>query len=193
MIYFRKILEYDPTFNGRYDEYGGYSKITLQEADPVIITNQSYKLDIPENIFKPIFSSPLRRAKQTANKYFQTEEIDILNDLREIKFDMHKLLSESEYQKERSNLVRERFIEAFINDELAENRQNIEARVNSVLKKLRKLEPNNYLVISHSFFLKIMECYLIEKELFKNPTLIKDHFNPLKKTFEFGKGFDVEL
>ncbi|RJR28212.1 hypothetical protein C4564_05930 [Candidatus Microgenomates bacterium] len=193
MIYFRKILEYDPTFEGKYDEYDGYSKITLQKLDPEIIVNQHYKLDLPKNVSQPIFCSPLTRAKQTAQKHFKLDGIEVLEDLQEIKFDMHKLLSKQEYKIEKSNLVRKRFIEAFINDELSESSQTIQRRLDSVLSKVSHLEPGNYLVISHSFFLKILQCYLAEKDLFKKPALLKVRFNPNKKTFDFGSGFELEL
>lgn len=193
VIYFRKILEYDPTFGGKYDEYDGYSEITLQKLDPEIIKNQTYKLDLPTSISLPIFCSPLKRARQTAQKHFETNEIETLADLLEIKFDMHRFLSKQEYKEEKSDLVRERFIEAFVDDELSESRQAIQKRLDSVLGKIRQLESGNYLLISHSFFLKLLHCYLVEKNLFNNPALLKKHFNPNKKTFDFGSGFEIEL
>ena len=192
-FYFRKTLEYDPTFNNKYDKYDGYTRIALQNVEPKIIPHQTHKLDIPKDISMPVFSSPHKRARQTAKKYFQVKDIEILEDLREIRFDMHTLLSKKEYQSKKSNFVRKRFIEAFISDELEESRDNIKTRLDFVINKLKKLEPANYLVISHSFFLKILECYLVEKDLFKNPMLFKKYFDPKCRTYDFGSGFDAVI
>lgn len=190
---FRKILEYDPTFNGKFSKYEGYNVTTLQQENPDILLNQKNILDIPQNITLPVFSSPLIRAMGTASKYYHANNIITLEDLSEIKFSLHSLLSESEYKNSGSTLVRERFVEAFISDSLIEKRLEIKSRMDILLNKFSLFKEGNYLLISHSFFMKVFQVYLENKNLFEDPSILKTRINPTRRLFEFGKGFEFSL
>ncbi|KXK09166.1 MAG: hypothetical protein UZ21_OP11001000224 [Microgenomates bacterium OLB22] len=52
----------------------------------------------------------------------------------------------------------------------------------------------NILVISHSFFMKLLEVYIrTDKMLYNRPQLLADHVDPLKKLYDFNTGFDFTL
>lgn len=189
-IYFRKILKYDPTINGKYSKYVGYSKITSQEIDPGIEFPIEHSLNIPPSLEPTVFSSKLLRSVQTVNQYFNEKEIIYLKELNEIQFELTSLLSKKEYEEEGSNLVRQRFIEAFIEDNLVEKRRETQARMDQLIKNFSSLKSGNYLVVSHSFFMKLLDIYLKNRNLFQQPTIIRKHFDFREKTFEFGEGFD---
>lgn len=189
-LYFRKILEYDPTFSGKLSRFNGYNLITSQKRDPSILDMQNYELSIPKNVSLKIIASSMKRAIETAYKYFNNSEVTVLDELREIKFELNSLLTEDEYHKGGSSLVRQRFIEAFILDSLSEKRHEIQTRMDSLIKKFLSQEFENYLIVSHSFFMKIFQIYLINQNLFDEPTLIKEYFDPNINTYKFGEGFD---
>lgn len=192
-IYFRKILKYNPTFGNQFSKYEGYSQITLQQTDPSIEIKQTDSLEVLTPISFPVFASSLKRGQDTARKYFDENKIVCLEELREIKFDLAKLLTNEEYLAQGSNLVRQRFIEAFIKDDLREKRSQIEDRIKFLMEKFSRLDEGNYLAISHSFFMKIFEIYTQNNNLFSNPKIFKKYFDPNKKTFEFGEGFEFKI
>lgn len=191
-IHFRKVLAYDPTLNSSYPKYVGYRQITLQKVNPPILPDQHGELDIPKNLTFPVFASSLQRGIDTAEKYFDKANILCIDELREVKFDLGSLLTQVEYQEYGSNLVRERFVNAFIDDELAEKRFEIKLRIDKIIEKFSQQE-GNWLLISHSFYMKIVQCYIQNKNLFETPILLKDYIVPEVRTFDFGKGFDITL
>lgn len=184
-IYFQKIFSYDPTFNKRYSKFEGYSHITKQRLSPSII-NLDEKI---MNKYSKIYSSNLKRAIQSAKLY--CDHVEILSDLNEIKFDLKHLVTEEEYNLYGSNLVREKFIKFFIEDELLESRKSIKSRVEKVLKIISELPDGRYLFISHSFFMKILQIYMVHHDIFENPEKLRKYFDVNKKTFESGKGFYI--
>lgn len=192
-IFVRKIFPYDPTFAGKYTKYQGYSLITLKKEDPGVRESKLLVLPEPPAI---IFTSSLRRGIGTGRligKQYGTKEQRSLSELNEVLFDLRFLLTEEEYNLMGSDLVRKRFIEAFIADKLAESRNHIKTRMNKVLDLVESLTTESYLFISHSFFMKLLQIYMEDSRLFEKPGILMDKFDPTKKTFEFGKGFEFNL
>lgn len=192
-IYFKKILKYDPTFGDTYTKFDGYQIISTQEFDPDIEKIQEKEIKIPENLLFPVFTSSLKRGIQSAQRYFDKEYITALDELKEIKFDLQSLLTKDEYEKYGSNLVRERFVEGFIKDSLLEKRHDIKKRIIYMENLFSDLIDGSYLVISHSFFMKIFQIYSKNKNLFEKPELLIGLFDIKTKTFDFGDGFEIEL
>ena len=140
-----------------------------------------------------VYCSPALRAIQTARVLAPKARMVIEEDLREIGFDLGELLSKTEYEKQGSNLVRKRFIEAFVEDNLGESRRQIGKRIERVLGKISRLDEEKILVVSHSFLLKVVESLLKEETIFSNPHLLDSLFNYQKRTFCPGEGFEVCL
>ncbi len=189
-----KIFPYDPTFHQKYDRYDGYALSTLQFEAPQV--TEDLQLHFRKDFNQPIICSNLLRSKQTAQKIADrlgSYNIESLKTINEVKFDLNKLLSKKEFNKSGSNLVRKRFINCFIEDNLTEKRENIKKRIHSLLSYLETLPDGNYLVISHSFFMKILETYLTHKNLFEKPEILKQTLNYHNKTYNFGEGFSFTL
>lgn len=193
-IFIRKVFPYEPTFNGKYSRYQGYCLSALQKESPSIKTECSIMIE--GIVQSPIYCSSLKRGQETAacfgkkmgvTKIFQTPH------LNEVLFDLKNLVSEEEYRSLGSNLVRKQFIQAFIEDRLLESRSNLEKRINFLFEDLNKLKGGNYLLISHSFFMKILQVYLKDGQLFNHPEILKVNFDYQQKTFEFGEGFEFNL
>jgi len=192
-IYVRKVFPYNPTFNGRFSKYEGYHLIGLQER--VVGINSTINVSLSEKISNPIYYSPLRRAEETALflKNALGLQIEQVEFIKEIKFSLKNLLTDDEYNLYGSKLVRERFAKSFIKDELTEKRSDIRERINKLIEFLRILPEGKYLLISHSFFMKVLQSYIKEKNLFENPQILNKHFNFNKKTFKNGKGFEFNV
>lgn len=191
-IFFRKVFPYDPTFGGKFSRYEGYSLITLQKDSPGV----SEVIPLKLKIGVPILASPLKRARETAvqvAKELSINKIEYLPCLSEVRFDLGSLVSESEFLKDGSNLVRKRFVEEFIKDNLSEKREDIKKRVQELEQMVNNLPQGNYLVIGHSFYMKILESYFKHKNLFEEPEVLALGFDCSKKTYDFGKGFEVVL
>lgn len=185
----RKTFPYDPTLSGKHKKYEGYRLIASQKTDPELIE----LLDInPDAVPDLILSSPLKRAVQTANFFSKQKNTPmiIMDDLREVQFDLKNLVSEVEFNKHGSNLVRQRFINSFIEDDLIDSRQQLQNRLNKTLDFIKKCERDKILIVSHSFLLKILETYLNDSFLFERPKIIKSYFDTTQKTYEFGEGYN---
>ncbi|MBU0569972.1 histidine phosphatase family protein [Patescibacteria group bacterium] len=192
-FYVRKTIKYDPTFGRQFSRYDGYKFIALKKEDPDI---EGCLIDVPPMGIKKIFHSTQKRGIETAqmfSKDLKVKNLTALKELKEITFDLGNLLNEKEFNKFGSNLVRKRFIEAFVNDTLMESRKKIRKRTDDLLEKLSKLNGGNYLIISHSFLMKLLHVYLLDQNLFDCPEILSKYFDTTKKTFEFGCGFEFSL
>ena len=130
----RKISEYSPLIP-KMTKYDSYNLIVKQEYSPGILKRAS----VINPVYDGIFSSDLRRGVESSNLYLSKKPTILLSDLREIKFSLKSLLSENEYSKFGSNLVRERFVLGFERNRLLESRKVIKGRLLAVIKKLNDL------------------------------------------------------
>lgn len=113
------------------------------------------------------------------------------DSLREIKFDLRTMCAREEFDSKRSVAVRRRFIEFFLEDRLPISRI---ATIDEVEKTLKLcLEFSDVAVISHSFRLKVIEAFIMTGGKIKeDPSLIRNYIHEDRKTFEFGRGFEVD-
>jgi len=183
----RKTAEYSPAIEGK-SRYESFDLIARQIYSPGILRGIQGK-----SIYDVILASSLRRGRETASLYIGMAPTELLDDLREINFSLKSLLSESEYDKHGSDMVRERFVSAFVNDELIEKRSAIKRRLLRILGKLGAMKSGNYLVISHSFFMKLIDIYIYRGDVFREPGLLERYFNTHEKTYNFQEGFEFVL
>lgn len=194
-----KIGPYSPT---TYQEttYDSINKLCLQTSNPGLDLKKfhSDKNNIKHDIgdSKIVLCSDSNRAVETICYLKKENVIDNrikekrLLLLREIKFDISNMFTEKEYRKKGSDVVRERFLDFFVTDNLVETRKEIQSRVN-ILDKLILLENKDMLIISHTFFIKIYLIYKARPELFDNPEVIKEYINPQKRIMNFCETFQV--
>jgi len=188
-IFVRKIFPYDPTNGGQFSKYQGYELITTRQLDVGI--SQEIRITLPGTIASPILASNLKRGQETGEVINRQLGItvQVTGLLAEVGFSIKSLLTEQEYQQSGSSLVRQRFLKCFIADTLAERRQSIKQRMDKLMSRLNKLPDGSYLIISHSFFMKLLQFYISHDDLFDRPELLKEDFVTDKKTFNFGEGF----
>jgi Histidine phosphatase superfamily (branch 1) len=192
-VFVRKIAQYHPEHDG-LDRYDGYEEITTKRFDPPIVATDETVV-LPEGV-AAIVSSDALRAKQTVDLY--TKSIALPTSFSplftEVTFSLKKRVTKDEYQEYGSNLVRERFIQAFVSDALDESREELKLRIRSCLTVIEEQKAHDLLVISHSFFMKILEIYVkTDAMLFDQPELFAEHVDPTKKLYNFNTGFDFEI
>lgn len=174
------------------DKYDFYCQSTAGLIDP--------GLDIP--IYadsqlvvgkKPsvIYSSPLKRAVQYAKQL--GEVVIITEDLKEVGFELSTMVSRSEYEELGSKIVRQRFLERFMENKLGEPRTQIIERANRLIYLMRQRGEENVLCVSHSFMMKIMEARLDGYDLNIRPQGLAKYLLPSQRTYPFGGGFIREI
>jgi len=194
----RKIGKYDPIILG-LGKYKNLARLTIYQSDPGLVADEPERLRrLFGNLGKVdlVMASDFKRAKETGAIAADLVKAPLKLDerLREIKFKMENLLTGEKYGELGSDLVRKRFIDAFIADSLIEKREEIQTRMESILNDLFQKGLNSVLLVSHSFLMKLMNIYHCQSvNIFSDPKLLKEHFDPDKKTFEFGEGFEFCL
>lgn len=183
-VYFRKTVSYD-LGKDRPDVFQYLQKVGMQTIDPK-----------PQHIFSApiehsvIFHSTLSRVSDSFPKD-KNDTLFAFNELREILFDLQILCTQEEFEREGSSIVRKRFKEFFIADNLPQKRAELFSEIKKMLNEIQTSSNDTILVVSHSFRLKLIESYVkTNGDIEKNPALIHDYIYDDKKTYDFEQGFD---
>ena len=171
---------------GLSDKYNYYCKSTSGQVDPDVDYPISYRDKYTEGEHSVIASSPLLRAQSSAG--YLSKKIIVIDELREVKFELSKLVTKREYMRFGSDIVRERFVQAFIEDKLGEKRKNIMRRIETLKKRL---QGNDVVAVSHSFVMKIAQAHHEGCDLVKCPEQLLNYINPDQRTFSYGEGFEM--
>ena len=189
MVQFVKILEYE--LNPENEDVFKYlCELTKQVIDPP--SKAPGKLELIADV---ALCSPLRRSVECLKENAEIEYIP-MRELREIPFDLEKICSREEMDREGDAIVRRNFKKAFIEDRLLTPRKELFEETKKVLNLCQKLsrQGKTVAVVSHSFRLKLIEAFLNTRgELEKNPKLIENYIFDDKKTYEFGEGFFFDV
>ncbi len=172
-------------------KYQFYCQSTMRLIDPDIDLPISYQYTHRRESFGLVYASPMKRSMSSA-KYLG-ERVIALDQLAEIIFDLGSLLTSDEYLIYGSKLVRERFANAFIRDELIESRKQIISRAHYLIKYLSKKNEDEAVCVSHSFFMKVVEAEYRGSDLLRHPELIEQFIVPNDKTYQFGDGFIINV
>lgn len=193
----RKIARYDPTMGGKYTKYDGYCLSTKFAIDPPLVEGAYEEVyeavrTLRANI---VLHSVLLRGRQTAEYISKTRGVNSMKlpDLNEIPFSLAQLVTEDEYTQFGSNLVRARFIRAFEDDSLLEKRNDIQDRVKRIYDFLRELDEPSVALVSHSFFMKILEAIVKNVPIFEEPSRLSEVINLGQRTYPYATGFDFTL
>ena len=178
-------------------KYESLKLLTLNKFDTEI--NQIQMMECLKNKetfflkFDCIVVSKFNRAQSTVkclldNKFLKNNiTIKDSSDLNEILFDVGSLCTKNEYNKFGSNIIRRRFLDYFVNDNLAETQQQIRLRIENIERYLGFLDKKykNILCISHTFFIKLFLIYRKNKGLFTEPHIIKKFIDTEEKIMQF--------
>lgn len=138
-----------------------------------------------------VFTAMDIRSIETAHLISQNViKTNLLND---ITYEMSQILSKDDFMKLRENgqidVARQRFMKAMVSDEITESFSDIVSRVESVLKLVQA--EQNFVLVSHSFFMKVLEAWLAGYDLKKSPESFLDFYDGSSEAYEFLSGFDM--
>ncbi len=143
----------------------GVDKLWFKEhINNFLSTNLINKL--PSNI--KLLYSPSRRARETAillSKKLNIKNKDLMkiNELHEIIFDPHQLISERVYKQRGMQAIREAVFTSWIKGDLIESLESCFARIESLEKKFREIKSDIIFNITHGFFLRLLYLYFVER------------------------------
>ncbi|HAE36250.1 TPA: hypothetical protein DCX66_04020 [Candidatus Nomurabacteria bacterium] len=186
-IYFLKTAQYDLRKN-KNDRYDYLCDLGLQKIDPLPLHINSLT-----PMTKYVINSTLKRVALS----FQNSSGSIFvpsDNLREVIFDMSTMCTKQEFNKLGSSIVREKFIELFINDTLPQKRLFLFDQIRSTLEQIKLINCEEITIVSHSFKLKLFEAYLkTNGQIESHPELIRNYIYIDKKTFNFNEGFEYMI
>lgn len=167
----------------------GYRNTALGLSDPDI--SPSNQKNMKKNTL--VFCSSAQRSISTARQ-FGYKNIRTSNLLNEVLFDLSNLVSQAEFDKYGSELVRRKFIDAFIDNSLIESRYQLQHRIYALINLLKSYPYDEYICFSHSFFMKILEAHVkSDYSLFDNPQLIRNYIKEEESTYPYGTGVTLKL
>lgn len=185
MLRFIKTLAYPliPSTGSVFEYLDG---VTQQRIDPPSLRPK--QLTCPEPM---VFFSPRRRVVEClADRTPAQQQMRV--ELCEIPFSLSALGTYREWEQGRSAFVRQKFVQAFIQDRLPVSRADIEHELRCILSDAKPFP--DIALVSHSFRMKIFQAFIeTDGQLFRMPELLAHWIHPHQKTFEFGEGFSVEM
>jgi len=122
---------------------------------------------VPLEDIEKIYTSPSRRCWDTSKlitkfikgRYDKNVEIEILENLREIKFDLRKIFKNGDNLNLAS--INNGVLEAMIKENNDESFKQAYRRIDSLFKKLnKKNKSKKYLLITHDFLMRVIEIYI---------------------------------
>jgi hypothetical protein len=181
-----KILPYNLTPTG-VETFQFLTDLTAQRVDPPSLHPGELRLEA-----STIFTSPLRRATECI-AVEQGKTIHPLHLLSEIPFELSDLCTEQEWNEYGSVIVRRRFKEKFIQDELGLSRQIMFGQIEDLIS-LDKALSGSVAYISHSFRMKLIEAYIRSHgKIVEQPTLIHEYIFDDQDTYAFGAQLSLTL
>lgn len=191
-IYFLRTAPYNYQLKGM-DLYDSFNAVATRTRD-VSINKEAINFVLPRVIkeAQKIFSSPAKRSVQTARLFGKPS---VFKELYEVNYSMHEFIEKEDFFKEgKPNVTKARkaFVRALIKNELKETYASVMRRIEELLFILLPQEQAGCIVISHGFFLKILEAYTLDSSIKKYPNKLLKYFSGDTETFHFGEGFLVD-
>ena len=138
---------------------------------------------------KTVFTSPRVRSQQTGK--LLTSQPIVVEDLREVLYNMDEFISEDDFfdtnGKPNVTKARKAFVKTLINDDLTEKFGSVIERIESLIKKVIDTDAEIIVMVSHGFFMKIFEAYVIDPSIKYEPNRLLKYFSGASETFAFGE------
>lgn len=176
-------------------DYKTICRLATGEIDPGINKASSKLIEdcaMLEARFDVIYCSNSNRAIATAGliKKIKSLSCDIreLEQLREINFDVNKLVSPKVYSASGLNSIRKTLYQTVIaSGQGVEKMALVQARLLQLEKIIINEQRKNILMISHGFFMRFMYFFLLNKKDFVNSVLTSE------LRFDYLNGFSLEV
>ena len=178
--------------------YESFNVVATRKKDISLRRDSSeyFLRNIPKVVFSIdlVFCSPTKRSIKTAK--FITSKPQVFHELYEVFYSMNNFINEVEFfdadKKPNVQKARTGFVQGLINNRLQESYGQAIRRVEDILKILEQVTDGKVVVVTHGFFLKIIEAYIKDKSIKNNPRRLLKYFDGKKETFKFCEGFVVD-
>lgn len=184
---FTKIAPYNLyPFDNPKDNFDFVCRVLNQNVNPPSLEPKSIR---PNN--KLILSSNLRRAKECLDASSDAKII-YLPQLSEIKINLNNLCEQKQWEKMGSTIVRQKFKQAFMADELVLSRQQIYQQAKEVFDLIK--QEQSVTVISHTFKLILLKAIIETRgQIIRQPELINNYIFDHKSILKFGETFYLDI
>lgn len=197
MIYFLRSAPYDYKIQKK-SLYESFNEVAKRVVSPKLTNGarKTFFATVPDDVLlcREIFSSPNTRSVETARLI--SKHPKILSSLVEIGYSMEDFISENEFlvdNKPDVTRARQGFVNAFIQNKTKEKYLHVIKRIENVLSTCCLSGENKIAVISHGFYLKVIEAYIRDKSIKHYPNRLLNYFDGKKETFKFCEGFIIEI
>lgn len=142
-----------------------------------------------------IFVICSRRKRSIETAQIITKKIRATNLLIEVDYKMGEFISETSFygthDKPDVDKARRSFVNALIHDKLQEKYNSVMSRIEKIVKVVSSADEKYIVLISHGFFMKIIEAYIRDPKIKNNPKKLLKYFSGRHETFHFCEGFVV--
>lgn len=149
----------------------------------------TFKQRSPNDIF--VICSRRKRSIETAQ--IITKKIRATNLLVEVDYKMGDFISQTSFYGTRSkpnvDKARRSFVNALVQDRLQEKYNSVLNRIEKIFEVISSTDKKYIVLISHGFFMKIIEAYIKDPEIKYNPKKLLKYFSGRTETFHFCEGF----
>lgn len=195
-IYFLRSAPYKYAIKGE-DLYDSFNEVAKKTHNPKLSSYaKNYLLThVPDDavVNSLVFYSPNFRSKHTAKLI--SPNIKKLPSLLEIGYQMEDFISKEEFFKDNTpnvKLARMLFVNALVTNRLQEKYNSVLERIRDALDRCSKTQQTKIVVISHGFFLKVIEAFIRDPKIVRDPSRLIHYFDGTAETFKFCEGFVVE-
>lgn len=160
--------------------YNDYSRLTFNRISGLAIDRispnihpESQKLLLEKFDYKKLKSFDLilcshsKRTKQTAELFRKfankNQEIRVLPELSEISFNPKALTTQKEFIKQGLGVIRTSLFHGMKNGQGAESLDAVLLRAQKLKDELLELPFNNILCVTHSFYMRVLRLFFLEK------------------------------
>lgn len=194
VIYFLRSAPYNYLIHGQ-NLYHSFDLVAKKIVDPPLKSGARKYFDrnVPKGVYRSnqVYTSKDQRAIQTGQ--FVNGNTKTLNLLKEVRYSMSNFISEQDFygldNKPQTDKARKAFVSALVGNHLEEGYNNLFKRIKILIKYISKEDFESVTIITHGFLLKIIEAYLRDPEVAKNPVRLLSYFSGESQTFSFCEGF----
>lgn len=194
-IYILRSAPYDYLVKGKtlYESFdlvaqGKFSPKVNKEVGKQLLV-PTFKQKNPNDIF--VICSRQKRSIETAQ--FIANKIQTTNLLIEVGYKMDDFISKKSFYSKNGkpdvDKARRNFVSALIRNKLQEKYNSVINRIEKIFEIIRNTDEKYVVLISHGFFMKIIEAYIKDAEIKNSPKKLLKYFSGRHETFHFCEGF----
>ena len=173
------------------DLYDSFDAVATRKIDPEILLPTVSQIESLKKITDStdvVYISDTRRARETAG--FLPKPIIETKLLREVGYSMDDFLDKNSFYEMDCNVnyARKKFFAAYADNRLNETHHGVVRRIEQVFATFEHNDKENIVLISHGFFIKLIEAYVRLPEFRTDPKKLFTIYDGGYPTYKFAGG-----